>query len=130
MAVQENTGFKTFVTSAALAEYRAVLLAAAGTVGYPTANTDRILGITQHAAASGDHVTVKLLTAPGTFKITCGAGVTAAAGGTLLYLLGAAGAGKFDDADPGAGHKTFLGLEAGSGDGSVIEAIPYHYQTT
>lgn len=124
--MQNDTGYKSFTTSTAVAAYRAVELAADGTVTYPNANADRILGITQNAAASGAQVNVKLINAPGTFKVTCGAGVAAAAGGATLYCLGAAGAGKFDDADPGGGVITFIGLEAGSGDGAVIEAMPVH----
>ncbi len=126
MAMQEDTGFKTFTTAAALAAYRAVEIGSDGTVGYPNANSDRILGITQNAAASGALVTVKLITAPGTFKITADSAVTATAGGAPVYCDGTSAAGKFQSADPGGGVITFIALAAAAGDGSVVEAMPIH----
>lgn len=126
MAVQEETGFKGFTAAAALAAYRAVELGADGTVNYPNANADKILGITQNAVAAGALVTVKLMSAPGTFKVTVDSAVVAAAGGATLYCDGVSAAGKFQSADPGGGVITFLALEAASGDGSVIEAVPVH----
>jgi hypothetical protein len=102
MAVQ-NEGIKTYTASAALAAYRAVTLASNATaVGYPTAETSVVLGITQHAAANGADVDVKLIASGGSFKITAKAAVTMTTGGTLLYLYGTAAEGKFESSDQGS----------------------------
>jgi hypothetical protein len=83
-----------------------------------------VLGITQHAAASGADVDVKLIASGGSFKITAKAAVTMTTGGTLLYLYGTAAEGKFGSSDQGSGVLWFRALQGASGDGSIIEATP------
>jgi hypothetical protein len=127
MAVYTDNGVKTFKvsTAGAVAKARLVMLGAtAGTVAYPTALGDKIVGTTLAGGAVGDDIPVKLINAPGTHKVTVNASIAMAAGGVLLYPIVAVVAGKLG-ADPGGGSLRFLGLEASTGgDGSVIECIP------
>ena len=118
MAFQNDSGFRTFTANAAIEAFRVVELKAADTVGIPDAVADRVIGVTQHAVASGDLVTVKLIAAPGTHRVTVASSVAANA---ALYMTTTAG--KVDDADPGSGVLWFVALEAGAGDLSVIEAL-------
>lgn len=70
MATQNDNGMATFVASTDLAAYRFVKLSStAGQCEYATATNDNVLGVTQVAASSGEPVTVKLRTSPGTFKV-------------------------------------------------------------
>lgn len=118
MAQQNDTGFKSYIAATDLLAYRAVELAAtANQVQYPSAVSDRLVGITQAPANSGEPVTVKLLNAPGTYRITVGAACSA---GSALYML--ATAGKFSTADPGSAVLWMVAEEAGAGDLSEVEA--------
>lgn len=117
-----NDGIVTRIAAAALEAYRAVELASDGTVNYPDAVSDKVYGITQGKCAIGEPVAIKLLTAPGTHKLTVASSHTMAAGGRELYLT--ATGGKFDDADPGSGVKWMIATEAASGDGSIVEGYP------
>jgi len=117
MAVQ-NDGLKAFTSGEALAVYRRVKLDSSGLVVYAGAD-EAAIGITQEAVASGYSVTVKLLNSAGTFKMTCGAAVAAR---VPVYGLAS---GKIDDVVSGSnGSAIGIALEAGSGDGSVIEVLP------
>lgn len=122
MAIQNDGDVRTFVAGEALLAYRAVELTALNTVSYPNALADRVIGITQAAAASGAHVPVKLANSGGTFKVTVDSATTGAtAGGTALYVTTSAG--KLSPTDGGSAGLWFYAIENGSGDGSVIEAV-------
>ena len=123
MAVQNDSGFKAYLTAEALSAYRCVRLDADGSLVYADAE-ESILGITQHDAADGTYCTIKLLNAPGTFKLEVGTSVTFAVTtderGPLLYL---ANDGKGTTT---AGTKVqFNALEAADGAGAIIEGLPY-----
>lgn len=114
MSQQNEAGFKTFTAGAALEPWRRVKLdSTADQVVYAGAG-EAFIGVTQDRAASGSPVSVKLVTAPGTFEICCASSV--ATSGTAMY--GAAN-GKVDDAVIGSIQGYVNGTV--SGDGSVKE---------
>ena len=117
MSQQTEHGHKTFTAGEALAQYRRVKLDASSgtTVVYADAD-DAGLGVTQGAADNGDQVTVRLWSAPGSFKLTAGAALAAG-----VALTGA------DDGKVTTLTGTGLGLtaaEAASADASIIEGLP------
>lgn len=121
MATNIEGAIGSFEAAAALAAYRAVKITSAGKVTYPTAVSDKIIGFTQRAAASGEQVPVKFLNAPGTQKIQLGNdAVTMAAGGVALYL--AAANGLMVDTDPGSGVVWANAIESCDANG-VVEAL-------
>ena len=118
------TGSKAFTSNTAgLARFQRVKLNSSGQVEragsdeYAIGFVDGFVGASADVAV-GDAVTVRMLTSPGTFKAIVNEAVAAGAS-----LFGAAD-GKVTDTDPGSGTARFLALEAGSGDGSVIEVLP------
>jgi hypothetical protein len=113
---QTNTGLKGYVAGEALEAFRRVKLNSSNQVVYAGVN-DRDHGITEHAAASGDHVTVRLRNMPGTVRL-----IAAGACSALDVLYGAA-SGKVDDALTGAPGR-YLALEAALADGDEIECMP------
>lgn len=117
MAEINETGMKAFAAGEVLAAFRRVKLNSSQQVVYAGAD-DVGIGIADDAAlAIGDSVTVRLHNVPGTRKLVCAAAVDA---GDILY--GAAD-GKVDDVTS-KGQGRWIALEAGSGDLSVIQAIP------
>jgi len=123
MAVQNDNGFKAYTAGEDLAAYRRVRFNSSGNLVYADAE-ESTLGITQADCSSGDTVTIKLITAPGTFKIEASEAVTFAVStderGPLLY---GADDGKVSDT---AGTKVlFNALEASDGAGAIIECLPY-----
>lgn len=114
---QVNEGIKTFTSGEILAANRRVKLSS-GTVVYADAY-DKSIGITvAPAVASGDPVAVKLHGFPGTRQVTASEAITS---GAALY--GAAD-GKVTDTYAGGGELVGVALEAGTGDGSVLEVLP------
>lgn len=115
MSQQNDSGYKTFTTSAAVGKFRRVVLASDGTVSEAVvgATSTDFIGVAQDNAASGDPVVVKLKSAPGTFKIEAAGAVVAAA---AIY---AASTGRIDDAVSGA----VIGqaIEAAGAAGDYIE---------
>ena len=91
MSQQIDGGIKTFIADSAVEAFRLVkLIASSGTnvVHNGNGETD-IVGVTQEPAKAGDPVSVKLISGPGTFKITAeeaiavGADIYAAANGKM-----------------------------------------------
>ena len=109
-----NEGIRTFTAGEALAARRRVKKSSA-TVIYSDEGEDYI-GVTEAAVASGEQVAVKLKNVSGTFEV-----VAAGAFAVNTFLYPAAD-GKVDDAV--AGPPQFYSLEAASGDGSRVEALP------
>lgn len=90
MAAQFDSGFGAFPAGEALAKYRCVRLNSSGALVYSDPE-EEILGVTQHACASGEHCTIKFFGAsPGTFLVETGASITFAVStderGTPLYV--------------------------------------------
>lgn len=118
MATQVNeTGIRTFKAGAAVTQYRRVKVDSNGDVIHAGLD-EKGIGHALTTVASGDHVAVKLWNHPGTIKITCAAAVDK---NDILY---AAAAGKYNDDQAGTGAGLVKALEAGSGDDSLIEAMP------
>ena len=115
---QNDNGFKTFTAGAALEQFRCVKLdTTANQVVYSGAG-EVTIGVTQDRAASGDPVCVKLITAPGTFVISCAS--TVAAIGTALYT---AANGQVDDA--ASGTAKFHNMEVVASANGQIECARY-----
>lgn len=115
MSQQNESGFKTFTTSAAVGKFRRVVIASTGLVSEAVvgATSTDYDGVAQDNAASGDPVVVKLRSAPGTFKIEAAGAVAAAA---VIY---AASTGRIDDA--ASGNAIGKALEAAGAAGDYIE---------
>jgi len=111
---QYNSGLKAFTSGEALAARRRVKKSS-GTVVYADAG-EEFIGVTEHACASGEVVTVKLHNVSGTFKMTAS---EAFAVNTVLY--GAAD-GKVADTENGSAQ--FYSLEAATADADIVECLP------
>lgn len=117
MSQQVDTPFKMFTAASALEEYRRVKMTTTLTVGYAGA-AESCIGVTQHAAAAGEQVCVKMLVSGGTYKISCSDAVTLSSGSKALY--GTAN-GQVDSS--AAGVAQFTAIQAADGAGSVVEAL-------
>ncbi|MCF8094466.1 MAG: DUF2190 family protein [Desulfobacteraceae bacterium] len=121
----ENKSPKTFDAGAAVSKYRLVKFDGSMDVIHNTATaTDDPVGVSRNSAeAAGEYVTVSLLNEPGTLEVEAGGAISADAD---VY---AAADGKIQALPSGAGDYRKIGkaLEAASGDGSIIEILPYDY---
>lgn len=115
---QQNEGLKAFIAGEDLEPYRRVKLSTGSgdTVEYADqADSNGFIGITQHKASLGDHITIRLRTRGKTYKAEASEALVA---GAALY---AADDGKV--ADTAAGDQVATALEAASGDGVIVEII-------
>lgn len=119
MSQRDDTGFKTFVSDGAIALYSRVNLNSDGTIG-EAGLAERCIGTlqTEAALASGQPVSVKLYTAPGTHKVRVKEAVTA---GSILYTEAA---GEVQDTDQATAFVWGLALETATAENDVIEAMP------
>jgi len=116
MSQQNDNGLKAFVAGAAIVQYARVKLNTSGQA--VTADVDdRGIGVAQTAADNGDPVTVKLWSAPGTFKMI------AAGAFSVNDVIYTADSGKVDDV-VGAGTALGRALEAPTANNDVVEVIP------
>lgn len=113
---QYNTGIKAFTSGEAL-EARCRVKMSSATVVYADAGED-FIGVTEHACASGDVVSVKLKNVSGTFKVQA-----AGAFDSETVLYGAAD-GCVDDTESGSAQ--FYSLEAATAAGDIVEALPWN----
>ena len=113
---QYNTGIKAFTSGEAL-ETRTRVKMSSATVVYADAGED-FIGVTEHACASGDVVSVKLKNVSGTFKVQAAGAFSSE---TVLY--GAAD-GLVDDTESGSAQ--FYSLEAATAAGDVVECMPWN----
>jgi hypothetical protein len=114
MSTDNTSGFLTLQAAAALNEYIRVKCDANGKADVAS-TTDVAIGVTMHKAASGDYVTVKLFTAPGTFLMTAGGAITR---GSQVYPTTA---GKI--LATGTTQLGIVNKEAAAADGDIIECI-------
>jgi len=114
------SGVLTFEAGSALLAHRRVKMSGAAVV-YAGLGEDAI-GVTETAAASGAQVAVKILGVPGSVEVTA-AKVLAA--GAVLY---GAALGKVSDAS--SGSAIGLAKAAATGDGSLVEMVPYSTKST
>jgi hypothetical protein len=119
MAQQEDSGFKTFTASEAIAKYARVTLASTGRIEDAGLAVKEIGTATEEAFASGDRVTVKLRSAAGTHKMIA---KEAMAIGALVYTE--AGGKVQDTAEATAfmvGH--VVDNVAPTADGDIVEVL-------
>jgi hypothetical protein len=120
-----RNGPLAFTTGAAVEAKRLVKLSSGDVIHNTVTSTDEPVGATLFAAGSGERVAVAPLNKEGTLELTAGgaisqdADVYAAADGKVTALSGSAGDYK----------KIGKALQAASGDGSIIEVLPYDYHT-
>lgn len=76
MSQHDDSGFKTYAASAAIAKHARVTLAADGTISEAGITAKEIGTALAEAFAAGDRIPVKLRTAPGTHKMIASAAVT------------------------------------------------------
>lgn len=119
MAV-ENKGLKAFTAGATLTLYHRVKLNSSNQVVHADQDDKSIGTVHEHGGGEtlvNEHVTINLRNTPGTRKVVCAGAVA-----QFASLRGADG-GKVDDASTG-GVTEFIALDAGSGNNSIIEALP------
>ena len=113
MSQQVETGNKTFIADAAIAQYARVVFESDGKV-VTAGLTELGDGIAQKEAyASGDPVAVKLFNSGGSFKMIAG---EASAVGATLYTEAS---GKVQDTAASTSFKFARALEAATADGDV-----------
>ena len=116
MAVFIDGPTKSFVASAAIAQFARVKVASDGTIATAVL-ADVEIGIAQQAAfAAGDVVTVRLRNASGTQKAIALAAITA---GNAVF---SAAAGKVSNTATGA-YRLGTALETSAADGDIIEIL-------
>ena len=118
MAVQDDSGYKAYKVATAVTIYRLVKLDSSSELVPVAAVSDIPIGVAQESCAAGEHCTVKLLTAPGTFKVEAQAAITI---NTECYMEND---GRIDDTDPGSGVKWMRAWEAATAAGDIIECTP------
>jgi hypothetical protein len=119
MSQQNDTGYMTFTASEAIPKYARVTLASTGLIEDAGLAVKEIGTATEEAFASGDRVTVKLRSAPGTHKMIA---KEAMAIGALVYTE--AGGKVQDTAEATAfmvGH--VVDTVAPTADGDIVEVL-------
>jgi len=94
------------------------MLNSSGGVDLATAVNGVTIGVVEHDCLSGSAVTVKLLTAPGTFEVMASGAITAGA-----VCFGAAN-GKLSPTSVSSNTASFRAIEAATADGDPIEVMP------
>jgi hypothetical protein len=126
--MSENSGLRTYTANGALgSNVRVKLTANSATVPVQVEIAGlaaQHVGITEFAVASGDPVTVRLRTYPGTQEVVA---ADSFAVGAVLY--GAAN-GKVTDNSAQAGSAIGLAMEAAGHDGDVVEMVPFNVLST
>lgn len=118
MAQFEDSGFKTFTASEAIPKYARVLLASTGLIEDAGITGKDIGTATEEAFASGDRVTVKLRTAPGTHKMIASAAVTL---GATVFT---AASGKIGPSASTAFQiGAVVGVDGTVADGDIVEVV-------
>jgi hypothetical protein len=126
--MSENSGLRTYTANGALgSNVRVKLTAESATVPVQVEIAGlaaQHVGITEFAVASGDPVTVRLRTYPGTQEVVA---ADSFAVGAVLY--GAAN-GKVTDNSAQAGSAIGQAMEAAGHDGDVVEMVPFNVLST
>lgn len=117
MAEQNDNGFKSFTASAAIAQFARVKLESAGTI-VTAGLAEKEIGTAQRAAfASGDVITVKLTSAPGTHKMIA---KEAIAVGARLYTEAG---GKVQDTAESTSFQVGTAFTAAGAENDIIEVL-------
>ena len=125
--MQNNSGKKTFIAGIGGVIANTLLKLASGAVVSNTVTeTDNPIGVALGHADAGVDVAVELINTAGTVELTASGAITADAD---VY---ADDAGKIQALPAAAGtyRKIGIALEAASGDGSIIEVLPYDFHAT
>jgi hypothetical protein len=124
--MSENSGLRTYTANGALgSNVRVKLTSASATVPVQVeiaGSGEQHIGITEFAVASGDPVSVRLRTYPGTQEVVA---ADTFAVGAVLY---GAAAGKVTDS--AAGSAIGLAMEACTGGNDVVEMVPFNVLST
>lgn len=120
MSQQFDSGYRTFTAGEAITQYDLVYLSAANTVSVNDI-ANQPIGVAQEAAASGALVKVKLMNAPGTFKVRAKEALSA---GALLYTEDG---GEVQDTAAATSFPIMRAIEAATAEDDVIEALPFHF---
>lgn len=118
MSQQYDTWYRTFVAGEAISQYDLVYITAANTVSVADL-TNRPIGVSQAAAASGAGVNVKMFYP--TYKVRA---EEALAAGAMLYTENG---GTVQDTAASTSLPVMQALEAATANGDIIEAIPVQY---
>jgi len=113
---QNDTGLKAFTTSEAVGAHLRVKLGSSNILVQPADAGEAGIGVTEHAAGSGDIVTVRLNNHPGTVRIV--ANDTFAVGATLY------GADDGEVSDSSSGTAYYYAMEACTTALDVVECLP------
>jgi hypothetical protein len=111
-----NEGFKAFTTAEAIGAHLRVKLSSGAITVEKAGAGEAAIGVTEHAAGSGEVVTVRLTNCPGTVRIVANDTFAVAA-----TLYGAAG-GEVSDSASGTAY--YYALEACTTALDVIECLP------
>jgi hypothetical protein len=118
MSQFDDSGYKTYVASEAIPKYARVTLASTGLIEDAGITAKEIGTALEEAFASGDRVTVKLRTAPGTHKMIAAAAVTL---GATVFT---AASGKVSvSASTAFQVGQVVGIDGTVADGNVIEVL-------
>lgn len=116
MSQRDDSGFKSFTCNGAVSIYDRVKIESAGTIAV-AGLAERDIGTAMEAGASGDTITVKLLTAAGTHKVRVKEAVTR---GAILYTEAG---GEVQDTDQATALVWGVALETATAEDDVIEAM-------
>jgi len=114
-----NEGPKTFTADAEVMEKRLVKQSSGNVLHNTATNADEPIGVTQYGVASGEQVAVNLLAHGKTMEMTASAAISA---GAKIY---AAANGKIGTTS--TNRRIGIALQAASGDGSIIEVLPFDF---
>ena len=116
----------SLVAGSALANHRLVKLSSGEAVYNTETSTDQPIGVSKLNVGEDDDVSIDPMNKPGTVEI-CAAGAI-----TLGADVYAADDGKIQALPVSAGtyRKIGIAMKAASGDGSIIEVLPYGYTDT
>lgn len=113
----------TLTTGASVSSKRLVKLSSGTAIHNTATSTDKPIGISDYAGASGDNIVVRLLSEGGTIEVTAAGAISQDA---LVY---AAAAGKVQALPTAGGQYKQIGIamEAATTDGDITEVLPYEF---
>lgn len=122
MSQFHDSGYRSYLAAAALAENRLVVISADNTVNYASAAgtaATGIIGVTvSSTTAAAQAIKVKQLTGPGTVMVKAASGFTPAAGNLVQAAANGEGALR-------TGTNTVVGVVVkAAADGGVFEMVP------
>jgi hypothetical protein len=120
--MQNNTGYRNFVSAAALTKGTRVMLDANGHAVAADADESKHIGVVERDCNSGEPVAIKLHNASGTFEVIAGGSISA---GALLYP---AANGKVSSAQSVNKHPLYRALHTVQAD-DFVEVVSINAKT-